>query len=120
MLVAGPDETRGGGVQTRATVAELSEKLGAQVRELRIARNIDQAGLARLANISVGALANLEHGRNASLSTVVAVVRALGRTDWLGALAPTPTVSPMQLLRAKRPAEARRVRVRHSRAGGEG
>ena len=38
--------------------------MGEQVRAARIARNLDQASLAALANISVGAVSSLEQGRD--------------------------------------------------------
>ena len=96
------------------TVEEWETLVGEQVRAMRIASDLDQTRLARLADISVGALSNLERGRGSSLKTVVAVVRALGRTDWLEALAPPVTVSPIQMLRAKQKAPRARVRVRAS------
>ena len=85
-----------------------------QVRAARIASDLDQTRLAALADVLVGALSNLERGTGSSLKTVVAVVRALGRTDWLEALAPPAIVSPIQLLRAKQKAPRMRVRVRVS------
>src|SRR5450756_529107 len=97
------------------TVSELGQIVGDQVRDARIARNLDQASLAQLANVSVGALSSLERGKGSSLSTFVAVVRALGRTDWLESLAPVAAVSPMHMLRAKR-RTSRRLRVRAGRA----
>jgi transcriptional regulator with XRE-family HTH domain len=97
-----------------ATVAEWEAVVGEQVRAARIAADLDQARLAVLADVSVGALSNLERGKGSSLKTLVAVVRALGRTDWLESLAPPVTVSPMQLLRAQQRAPRRRVRVRSS------
>jgi len=54
---------------------------------------------------------NLEVGRGSTLRTLVRVVRALGRTDWLEALAPPVTVSPLALLSSKRPATRPRQRV---------
>lgn len=81
---------------------------------MRIANDLDQTRLAGLADISVGALSNLERGKGSSLKTVVAVVRALGRTDWIEALAPPVTVSPIQMLRAKQKSARTRVRVRTS------
>ena len=58
----------------------------------RTAGNLDQAELARRADLSVGAVKNLETGRGPSLRTLVRVVRALGRTEWLASLAPPITV----------------------------
>ena len=94
------------------TIEEWETVVGEQVRAMRIASDLDQTRLAGLADISVGALSNLERGKGSSLKTVVAVVRALGRTDWLEALAPPVTVSPIQMLRAKQKSSRTRVRVR--------
>ncbi len=93
------------------TIDEWEAVIGEQVRAARIASDLDQARLAVAADVSIGALANLERGNGSSLKTVVAVARALGRTDWLQALAPPVTTSPLQMLRSKRPAR-QRVRVR--------
>ena len=100
--------------RSHRTVEEWEMLVGEQVRAMRIASNLDQTRLARLADVSVGALSNLERGKGSSLKTVVAVVRALGRTDWLEALAPQVTVSPIQMLRAKQRSPRTRVRVRTS------
>ncbi len=94
------------------TTREWEEKVGDQIRTTRIAADLDQTGLAALANVSVGALSNLERGKGSSLNTVVAVVRALKRTDWLEALAPVVTVSPLQMLRSKQRRPPARVRSR--------
>lgn len=100
---------------TYQTVEEWEASLGEQVRDVRVARGLDQAGLAKLANLSVGAVSNLERGRGSSLKTLVAVAKALDRTDWLESLAPPVTISPIQMLQAKTRTPRRRVRVR---AGG--
>lgn len=96
------------------TIAEWEALVGEQVRAVRIASDLDQTRLAELADVSVGALSNLERGRGSSLKTVVAVVRALERTDWLEALAPPVTVSPIQMLRAKQKSPRMRARARSS------
>ena len=101
-----------GVMRSYLTVPEWEARLGEQLRDVRVARALDQAGLAELAGISIGALSNLERGRGSSLKTLVAVAKALDRTDWLEALAPAVTVSPIQLLRAKARTPGRRVRVR--------
>jgi transcriptional regulator with XRE-family HTH domain len=96
------------------TTEEWEMVVGEQIRAARIANDLDQAALSELANVSVGALSNLERGRGSSLTTVVAVVRALGRTDWLESLAPRVTISPLQMLRSKQKSPAARARVRKS------
>ena len=76
--------------------------VGDQFRALRIRADLEQTELAALASISVGALKNLERGKGSSLKTIIKVSRVLGRTDWLNALAPKVSVSPMQLLKGQR------------------
>ena len=100
--------------RTNFTVEEWEALLGRQVRAARVASGLDQAQLASLANVSLATLSNLERGKGSTLKTVVAVARALGRTDWLENLAPEVTVSPMQMLRAKRTSQGQ-VRVRPRR-----
>lgn len=86
-------------VQYRS-VTEWEAYLGEQIRSARIARNSEQTQLAEQANISLGALSNLERGKGSTLKTLVAVVRALDLTAWLESLAPPVSVSPMQMLRS--------------------
>jgi transcriptional regulator with XRE-family HTH domain len=98
------------------TVKEWETLVGRQVRAARVASGLGQAQLAALANVSLATLSNLERGKGSTLKTVVAVARALGRTDWLENLAPEVTVSPMQMLRAKRASQASvRIRPRRSK-----
>jgi transcriptional regulator with XRE-family HTH domain len=97
------------------TNSEWAARLGENVRNLRVARNLNQAGLAELANVSVAAVSDLERGKGSSVRTLIAIVRALGRTDWFDSLAPAVTVSPIQALRSKRAVPRTRVRVRRPR-----
>jgi transcriptional regulator with XRE-family HTH domain len=92
------------------TLEEWEIYLGQQIRNLRIRANLDQAQLAGRADISVGALKNLEGGKGSSLKTMIKVVQTLGRPDWLEALAPQVGVSPLQLMQA-RAAYAPRMKV---------
>lgn len=101
--------------RSNLTIDEWEGVLGDQVRRLRLSRDIDQARLAELADVSVGAVSNLERGKGSSLKTLVAVLRALDRTDWLETLAPAVTVSPMQLLRAKQKSPQPRMRASRRR-----
>lgn len=74
-------------------------EFGAQIRRARLIDDITQEELATRANISRKSLANLESGQGSTLSTLVKVLRALKRDDWLGTLEPEPTVSPLQMAR---------------------
>ena len=85
-------------------------ELGEQVRRLRIDAGYDQKQLSEAANISVGALKNLENGKGSSISTMIKIMRALNVENWLESLSPQITVSPMQMLRdLKMNAPRRRV-----------
>jgi transcriptional regulator with XRE-family HTH domain len=97
------------------TIDQWEATLGDQVRQVRIARNLDQAQLAKLADVSIGAVSNLERGKGSSLRTLIGVLRALGRTDWIESLAPAVGVSPMQLLRSKQRTPQPRARVGRKR-----
>jgi transcriptional regulator with XRE-family HTH domain len=94
------------------SVKDWEGLVGAQIRAARISADLDQVALAALADVSLGAVKNLEAGKGSSLRTVVRVVRALGRTDWLEALAPAVTISPLAMLDSTRPAARPRQRVR--------
>jgi transcriptional regulator with XRE-family HTH domain len=96
---------------------ELEARLGRSIRTVRVAQRRTQLELAELANISVGALKHLETGAGSTTATLVKVLKALGREDWLDTLAPAPDAfNPLALLEARQK-EARRVkgppRVRH-------
>lgn len=93
---------------------DLEVVLGSSVRTQRIDRRLTQVELAELANVSVGALKNLEGGRGSTTSTLVRVVHALGQDRWLHALAPTSKAfNPLDLIEPRGSAprrEPRRVR----------
>ncbi len=109
----GPHHPGSGRFGASRSTEEWEGDVGEQFRSLRLAAGLDQLGLASAAAVSVGAIRNLERGSGSTLRTVVRVTRVLGREDWLGALAPTPTVSPIDVLRSAR---SPRVRVYRPRA----
>ena len=93
---------------TSYTPAELATWLGTGIRKLRIDRNLKQGELADQAGVSLHALQNLESGAGATVRTLVTVLRALGREEWIKSLAPTPTINPLTLPRGA--SERKRVR----------
>ena len=90
-------------MQKAITPEEIEVKFGQQLRDLRLRRNVDQRQLAEQAGVALNAVKNLENGRGATLTSLVKVLRSLGRADWLETLAPTVGISPMQMLKAKQP-----------------
>lgn len=77
------------------TIDELEAALGAAVKAVRLDLNIDQQTLAARAGISVGALKNLENGRGSTVRTLVSVLKALDRQDWLTTIAPVASINPL-------------------------
>ncbi|MDP3538942.1 MAG: helix-turn-helix transcriptional regulator [Azonexus sp.] len=90
-------------MQNSHTLAELESLLGERLRNLRLGRNIDQKTLAARAGISVRALQKLEAGDGSNLTTLLSVVRALDREDWLLLVAPTASINPMTMVRSRSP-----------------
>jgi transcriptional regulator with XRE-family HTH domain len=90
-------------MQSTKTSEEMEVEFGQQLRDLRLRRNIDQRQLAEQAGVALNAVKNLENGRGATLSSLVKVLRSLGRSDWLATLAPAVDISPMQMLKARQP-----------------
>lgn len=88
-------------MMARLSPADWEVRLGEQIRRARLFADIDQVSLAAKANISVRALANLENGRGSQLRTLIRVIRALDREDWLDSLEPAPEFSPLALLRER-------------------
>lgn len=79
------------------TIEEFEADIGEQIKSIRLRQNIDRTTLAMRAGCSVSALKNLEYGSGTSLRTLIAVVRALNREDWLRHVAPMTTISPLSM-----------------------
>ncbi len=86
---------------TDRLTAEVEADFGQQLRLLRLRRNIDQRQLAEQAGVALNAVKRLEAGKGATVKSLVKVLRALGRGDWMSTLSPAVSVSPMQLVKAK-------------------
>ena len=77
-----------------STSKEWEPELGKQIRTLRLRQDLDQKQMAERAGIALNAVKNLESGKGATLRSLIQVLRILNRTDWLGTLAPTVSISP--------------------------
>jgi len=83
------------------TAEEWEVTLGRQLRDLRLRQNIDQRQLAEQAGVALNVVKNLEAGKGATVKSLVKVLRALGRVEWLDTLAPEVSISPLQMLKSK-------------------
>ena len=83
------------------TTEEWEMTLGRHLRDLRLRQNVDQRRLAEQAGVALNVVKNLETGKGATVTSLVKVLRALGRADWMESLAPAVSISPLQMLKAK-------------------
>lgn len=83
------------------TTEEWEATLGWQLRDLRLRQNVDQRQLAGQAGVALNVVKNLEAGKGAMVKSLVKVLRALGRAEWIGSLAPAVSISPLQMLKTK-------------------
>ena len=89
------------------TSEEWEAELGQHLRALRLRQNIDQLQLSERADVALNAVKRLEAGKGATVTSLVKVLRALGRETWIESLAPQVSVSPLQLLKDKQPLRQR-------------
>ena len=87
------------------TTSEWESFLGAQIRTLRLRKNLSQAETAKQAGVALNALRSLEAGTGSRVATLISVIRALEKHDWLESLQPALSISPMQLLILKKTRE---------------
>jgi transcriptional regulator with XRE-family HTH domain len=73
------------------------EELGARLRAVRLHRNLSQERLAEEAGIGRVTLQRLEEGKvNASMPSLIRVLRALDLSESLDQLIPAPQPSPVE------------------------
>ena len=97
--------------QRAPSAEELEKSLGEQLRAERVRQRMGQEDLAKAAGVTRSVVSRLENGTGATVHSLMAIIRALGRTGWVESLKPAVTVRPMELLRSQRP-PAQRVRKR--------
>jgi len=74
------------------------DELGARIARLRIDRGLTQDGLAATAGVAKRTLERLENGDQVQLSTLIGVLRALGRLDAMDLILPDVEIRPVQML----------------------
>ncbi len=89
-------------MSSQADLGGLEQALGQHLRSLRLRQNLDQRELAARSGVALGVVKRLEAGGGATVKSLLKVIRTLGRTDWLHALAPEVSISPLQMLKTKR------------------
>lgn len=83
-------------------IAAWEQELGQHLRSLRLRQNLDQRELAARADVALNVVKRLESGKGATVKSLIKVLRSLGRADWIHALAPVVSMSPLQMLKTRR------------------
>jgi transcriptional regulator with XRE-family HTH domain len=90
-------------MSTHSSTIELETVLAEQLKTLRLDQNIDQKTLARQAGISLRAVQNLEGALGSTVKSLVAVLRVLGRQEWLASIAPVASINPLTMPQSAAP-----------------
>lgn len=77
----------------KAILAEL----GAQVKQMRLNRNVPQAALAKKAGVARSTISELENYGNGSMMSMVQILRALEKLELLNLFSTEMLVSPIQV-----------------------
>ena len=77
--------------------SQVVAELGRRLRRRRVERGLNQAELAAAAGVGRRTVSSVENGQGCSLSTLVALLRALGDLQALDQLLPDPEISPIAL-----------------------
>ncbi len=93
------------------TPQELEVALGSNLKALRLQKNLDRQTLCRQAGISENALRHLENGHGATLKTLVRVIKALNRGDWIAGLAPQVSINPLHMIHKNKPRQRARRKI---------
>ena len=81
------------------TESTILAELGRRLRRQRLNSNITQIDLANKAGVSRSVVQSLERGEDATLGSLLRLLRALDLLDQLDAFLPDPGISPLQLVR---------------------
>lgn len=83
------------------TDESILEELTSRVRQQRLNLNLTQKQVADASGLHKQTIKNFESGKNASLLTLIQILRVFGDLDALDKFLPDPGVSPIQLLKLK-------------------
>jgi len=96
-------------MDTFRTTEEWEQIIGEQVRRLRLLKDMDQRDVAEQAGVALNVVKNIEAGKGSTLKSFISVLKVLDRVEWLNALQPEISISPMQILKSRRKAPRQRA-----------
>lgn len=89
------------------------DELGARLARTRLEQNVSQEQLASDAGVSKSTVERIETGREVKLTSLVRILRALGRLELLDQLVPEPLPSPIERARIQGRQRQRAAESRH-------
>lgn len=84
------------------TDAAIVAELGKRIKATRLKKKFTQPQVAERSGISVFTISQMENGKNTSLISLIAVMRALKLLDNFEGLIPEQKISPIELLEANK------------------
>ena len=91
-----------------SSTSEVITEIGRRVKETRLAVPLMQHDLAKLTNLSQRTISSLENGNDVSFSTIIEVLRALGRLQSLESMIPEQVIRSSQIAKLGKPRERSR------------
>lgn len=99
--------------QSAETARAALRDIGRRIAQIRLSRNLTQAGLAEETGASERSIKRLEAGENTTLDTLLRVLIALNLADRLLLALPNPAIRPAERVRHVG-RERRRARESHA------
>ena len=91
-----------------SSTSEVITEIGRRLKEARLAVPLTQQDLVKLTNLSQRTISSLENGNDVSFSTIIEVLRALGRLQSLEIMIPEQGIRPSQIAELGKPRERAR------------
>lgn len=101
-------------IESSLSDSAVLDELGERLARTRLERNLSQERLATEAGVSKATVERLEAGEPVKSTSLIRVLRALGRLEALDQLLPEPLPSPIERVRLQ---GRRRQRARSPRGG---
>ena len=81
------------------TDQDIVQEIGSRLRAYRLQQNMTIKEISEAAGLDPNTIVNAEAGKSPRLSTLVQILRALGRLEALDSFLPAPGISPLQLVK---------------------
>ena len=95
------------------TEHELMHEIGQRLSGYRLQKNLTQEELATATGLNQKTISHAEAGKDPRLSTIIRILRALGRIEALDAFLPKPGISPLMLAKMAGRERRRARKPRH-------